>query len=97
MTIINTSFVTSLLVSFILILLYLCDFAHTLADVLLLHIVAGKREGARVGCARLIEAIEPSQKIGARGVKEVIMIQLSTSADFFDQTQTSLQPFAHRN
>jgi hypothetical protein len=60
-------------------------------------VIRCEREGAGVGSACFVEAVETAQEICAGGVEEVVVFEFATGAGRFDETQTSLESFTHRH
>ena len=54
--------------------------------------IGGEGEGGFVGGAGFVVAMQASQKIGARGVKEIVILQRAIRADGFNQPKPLSNP-----
>ena len=75
----------------------LCEFAQTPLEEASLGLLAGERERASVGGARLVRAAEPAAEIGPRRVRQVVVGELAAREDRVDQREPRLRPVAHRD
>ena len=51
-----------------------------MADVVLFDVIGCEGEGAGVGGAGFVEAVETAQEIGARGVEEIVVFEFAARA-----------------
>src|SRR5215469_10388648 len=69
--------------------------SETALEIGTLDAVRHQRESAPIRLRGGLERAEPAQHVGARGVVEVIAVELSGYAELVDQRQPAARPFGH--